>query len=265
MMLSRSKRRTWKLSANWRMTSSTASLPWRAPRNGNMSIGPYSAHSTSSSIRASMSSKCRSLIARCNAREKRQRLCSVILGSPEAGLRKNEKQPQAHRIGAAGSLNSFVYEQNTRIRPKRNSRFRNAQLISTCEIYNRTPYFPGSGRFWRELAPVRPLAHDQRADLTFQHLLHQIVGIDDLADLHHLAAAESVEHGHVDLNDAVVAALPEEHAQIGRDRVALGDDLRHLVADLGVSLAPARCARIRRAPACRGRGPCAAARRSARG
>ena len=91
-------------------------------------------------------------------------------------------------------------------------------------------------RFLRLGRPVRPLAHDQWADLTFQHLLHQVVGIDDLADLRHLAVAESVEHGHVDLNDAVVAALPEEHAQIGRDRVALGDDLRHLVADLGVAL-----------------------------
>src|SRR3982751_1710224 len=89
-----------------------------------------------------MSSKCRSLIARCNAREKRQRLCSVILGSPEAGLRKNEKQPQAHRIGAAGSLNSFVYEQNTPIRPKRNSRFRNAQLIASCRFTIEPRIFP---------------------------------------------------------------------------------------------------------------------------
>src|SRR3954452_14641147 len=30
--------------------------------------------------------------------------------------------------------------------------------------------------------------------------------------------------------------LPEEHAQISRDRVVFGDDLRHLVADFGVSL-----------------------------
>src|SRR3954452_5311258 len=95
-----------------------------------------------------MSSKCRSLIARCNAREKRQRLCSVILGSPEAGLQKKRKTtPSAQDKGAAGSLNSFVYEQNTPIRPKRNSRFRNAQLIPACEIYNRTPYFPGPARF----------------------------------------------------------------------------------------------------------------------
>jgi len=51
-----------------------------------MSIGPWIARSTSSSIKASSSSHWRSLIAPYNAREKPQRLCSVMMSFPETGL-----------------------------------------------------------------------------------------------------------------------------------------------------------------------------------
>src|SRR5712671_943435 len=88
MIDSRSKRWTRKLSAMLLITSSTAALPRRPPRNGNMSIGPWIAQSTSSSISDSTSSNRRSLIARCNAREKRQRLCSVMISDfPALDLR----------------------------------------------------------------------------------------------------------------------------------------------------------------------------------
>src|SRR6266576_5124308 len=48
------------------------------------------AHSTSSSIRDSISSSWRSLIARCNAREKRQRLCSVMTVFSRTGCAKQQ-------------------------------------------------------------------------------------------------------------------------------------------------------------------------------
>src|SRR5271154_3791632 len=53
MIDSRSKRRTRTFSEICRHTSSTAAFPRRAPRNGNMSIGPWIVQSTSSSIRSS--------------------------------------------------------------------------------------------------------------------------------------------------------------------------------------------------------------------
>src|SRR5881396_1754180 len=50
-------------------------------------IRTVSAIRLTTSIKASNSSSWRSLIARCNARERRQRLCSVMMSDlPEAGL-----------------------------------------------------------------------------------------------------------------------------------------------------------------------------------
>src|ERR1700704_4278388 len=100
MIDSRSNRRTLKFSAICRITSITAALPRRAPKNGNMSIGPWRDHSTSSSIKASISSNWRSLIARCIAREKRQRLCSVIWVVPElAGGQQTAHRRRQRRRG----------------------------------------------------------------------------------------------------------------------------------------------------------------------
>ena len=53
-----------------------------------------------------------------------------------------------------------------------------------------------------------------RGDVAFQHLLHQVEGIDDLADLRDAAVAKGVENRHVELHDPVVAALAEERADI---------------------------------------------------
>src|SRR6478735_1672849 len=78
MICSRSKRCTRTRFAICRSTSSTAALPWRDPRKGNRSTGPWTVQSISSSISGSTSLNWRSLMARCNARERRQRLCSVM-------------------------------------------------------------------------------------------------------------------------------------------------------------------------------------------
>src|ERR1700716_1582309 len=101
MIDSRSKRRTRKVSPICRITSITAALPRRAPKNGNMSIGPWRDHSTSSSIKASISPSWRSLSARCVSREKRQRLCSVIWVVPElaGGQQKAHRRRQRRRAG----------------------------------------------------------------------------------------------------------------------------------------------------------------------
>src|ERR1700760_185377 len=68
-----------------------------------MSIGPKIDQSTSSSSRLERSSNWRSLTARCNAREKRQRLCSVIVVFPECC----EKQ-QSPRNGRRKKPASFA-------------------------------------------------------------------------------------------------------------------------------------------------------------
>src|SRR5215510_14250081 len=61
-------------------------------------------HSTSSSIRGSISPNWRSLIARCNAREKRQRLCSVIWLVPELVRRKQQTGPAASSMTSGRRL-----------------------------------------------------------------------------------------------------------------------------------------------------------------
>src|SRR6059058_6170556 len=68
------------------------------------------AQSTSSSSRASRSAGWRSLIARCNAREKRQRLCSVILSwSLKTGFAKRQSRPnERHHRRRAEMLHSLL-------------------------------------------------------------------------------------------------------------------------------------------------------------
>src|SRR5260370_35872372 len=74
-----------------------------------------------------------------------------------------------------------------------------------------------------------------RADVAFKQLLDQIEGIHDLADLRDTAVAKRVKRRDIELHDAVVAALAEEHANIRGDLVTLGDDGRHLVAHAGTA------------------------------
>src|SRR6266851_8803539 len=73
------------------------------------------------------------------------------------------------------------------------------------------------------------------ADVAFKQLLNQIEGIHDLADLRDTAVAKRVKSRDIELYDAVVAALAEEHANDRRDLVAFGNDDRHLIAHAGIA------------------------------
>jgi len=63
-------------------------------------------------------------------------------------------------------------------------------------------------------------------DIALQDLLHQIEGIQDLADLGDQAVTQGVKGGEIELHDPLVLALAEEHADRRRDLVAVGDDDR---------------------------------------
>src|ERR1035437_148214 len=74
-----------------------------------------------------------------------------------------------------------------------------------------------------------------RGDVAFKHLLNQIEGIHDLADLRDVAVAKRVKNRDVELHDPVVAALAEEHANMRRDLVAFRDNDGHVVAHAGIA------------------------------
>src|SRR3984957_5778705 len=74
-----------------------------------------------------------------------------------------------------------------------------------------------------------------RGDVAFQHLLHQIEGIQDLAYLRDASVAKSVKRRHVELHDPVIAALAEEGADMRRDLVALGNRAGQFIAHAGIA------------------------------
>src|SRR5437879_9138107 len=80
--------------------------------------------------------------------------------------------------------------------------------MTNCANYYVGLYLAGSG------------VGQNRADVAFKQLLNQIEGIHDLADLRDTAVAKRVKRRDVELHDAVVAALAEEHANNRRDRGA---------------------------------------------
>ena len=72
----------------------------------------------------------------------------------------------------------------------------------------------------REIWPAGQI----RDDVAFQHLLNQVERIHDLANLRDAAVTKGIESRDIELHDPVVAALAEEHPDIRRDPVALGDE-----------------------------------------
>src|SRR4030088_80219 len=64
----------------------------------------------------------------------------------------------------------------------------------------------------RPSLPIFLPAGQHRRDVALQHLLHQVEGVDDLADLRNAAVAKGVEGRDVELHDPLVAALAEEYA-----------------------------------------------------